>query len=71
MDRNAKSVIYNWYASNENGEEFTRAETGKHGVTRIKYHEPAGEGDRHYCDIYEESGYFRVFNLCCVDLANE
>ena len=25
-------------------------------VTQIEYHEPMGEGDQHYCDIYYDDG---------------
>lgn len=28
-------------------------------VTRIEYHEPRGEGDAHYCDVYMNNGKMR------------
>ena len=37
---------------------------GQKGVIKIEYHEPVGNGDCHYCDIYFEGGTIsRVFNL--------
>lgn len=34
---------------------------GKDGVDKIEYHEPKGEGDKHYCDVYREDVVNRVF----------
>lgn len=39
----------------------TLVEAGKDGVEKIKYHEPRGEGDKHYCDVYKENVVNRVF----------
>lgn len=62
-NRKVVSVKYNWFTSNEVGEEFQ-----EHGLApdteKIEYHEPAGPGDQHYCDIYMKDGSVkRVFNL--------
>ena len=34
---------------------------GEDGVDKIEYHEPKGEGDKHYCDVYRENVVNRVF----------
>lgn len=54
--RNVVSVITKWSHSNEAGEEFCQYRVGFHSVVRIDYHEPKGEGDQHYADVYLEDG---------------
>ena len=63
-----KQVNYNWFAVSEvNGEEFSVACIDSNGVDKIEYHEPAGHGDQHYCDIYSGNGEKRrVFNISAV-----
>lgn len=40
---------------------------GNSGITEIKYNEPRGEGDSHYCDVFHEDGTVaRCFDLYCV-----
>ena len=57
-------VEYNWFTTSESGEEYDIAEVVDRGVKRIDYHQPHGEGDRHYCDIHYADGTgARVFNL--------
>ncbi len=57
-------LIVNWFATNENGEEFASYTTGHHRVMKIEYHEPRGGGDKHYCDVFMENGsVMREFNL--------
>lgn len=62
-----KSIIFDryQYGNNENGIDinYDSAEVGKNGVKHIIYHEPKGEGDRHFCDIIHEDKIQRVFNL--------
>ena len=36
---------------------------GGEDVSEIKYHEPRGDGDRHYVDIYEHGIVRRVFAI--------
>ncbi len=36
---------------------------GLGNVTRIRYHEPQGEGDKHYCDVYINDEIIREFKL--------
>ena len=39
-------------------------EVGKNHVTKITYHCAAGEGDRHYCEVFIEGGIiYQVFNI--------
>ena len=57
-------IEINWGFSNECGIEYESFEVGKFGVKEILYHQPTGEGDRHYCDIFSDDGtQVRVFNL--------
>ena len=63
-DSKVECIEYNWCYSNEIGQESSNYEVGKYGVKEIEYHQPAGEGDRHYCDVIFENGYERrIFNL--------
>ena len=58
-------IIVDWfYTTGESGEEYVQYEVGKNNVLSIEYHEPKGEGDRHYCDVTMEDGIInREFNL--------
>ncbi len=66
-----ESIIYNWFTSNENGEEFTMKKVGiqySRGIcTKIEEHKPQGEGDRFYYDVYYQDGTResaeRIFNI--------
>lgn len=68
MKRIIKSINYNWFTSNENGEEFTNRNVGSEyygrlTVSKIEEHNPMGEGDRWFYDIYYSDGSVeRVFN---------
>lgn len=60
-------INYNWYATPENGEEFTNRTVGvRYGnVTcdNIKEHSAAGNGDRWFYDIsYSDGSIERIFN---------
>jgi hypothetical protein len=49
---------------------------GEGGLKQIKYHNPSGEGDKHYCDCYYEDGtVIRVFDVvhmyCSVEIKVE
>jgi len=57
------SVDINWYCVDENGEQCTTYTVGHRNCTEIMYHEPLGEGDRHYCDIFCGEEKLRVFNI--------
>jgi hypothetical protein len=63
MDRDVHRVEYNWFYTNESGDEYGVAEIGKYDAVRIVYHTPQGEGDRHYCDVYYNDRRERVFNI--------
>lgn len=61
------SINYNWYSTNENGEEFTNRtvghQYGESTCTEIKEHSAYGEGDKWYYDIHYSDGTFqRIFN---------
>lgn len=66
-----KSITYNWFqegnTANGIGENYYSHTVGKNGVIDIIYHEPIGEGDKHFCDIHFENSYTRVFNLNSVE----
>jgi hypothetical protein len=62
-----KAINYNWYASVENGEEFTNRTVGLvYGnlkCDKIEQHAAAGEGDKWYYDIhYSDGTKERIFN---------
>lgn len=64
MDGVVKSVLYDWFYTLENGEEYQQAAVGRNGVVGIVYHAPVGEGDRHYCDVIKNDGtMYRIFNI--------
>lgn len=55
-DRKARLVTF------DNDSSFL--EVGERGVTELIYHEPLGEGDRHYVDSYFDNGEIvRHFNF--------
>lgn len=66
-ERKVTSVEYNWHQDDGGGEDYYSAVVGKNDVISIEYHEPKGEGDKHYCDIEHESGIRRVFNICSIE----
>ena len=65
MDKeNVTRVDYNWGFSNENGEECSYYEVGYKGVQKIKYYEPTGTDNQHFCDVFSDNGTTeRVFNI--------
>ena len=66
--KKVKSIIFDWFYSTENGEEYCSRTVGKLGVNKIEYHPAMGEGDRHFCDVYHEDGsVIRKFNLNSVE----
>ncbi|MBQ6578980.1 MAG: hypothetical protein IJL91_14740 [Bacteroidales bacterium] len=36
---------------------------GSEDASKIIYHEPRGEGDRHYVDVYEDGSVRRIFDI--------
>jgi len=57
-------INYNWYHTNEHGEEFDYANIGEHGVNFIKEHIPKGEGDKWFYNVFYDDGHIeRVFNI--------
>ena len=69
-------IIHNWYATSENGEEYTRVIVGKtypeNGeLLSISEHSALGEGDKWYYDLEFSSGkIIRVFNPNTVTRSN-
>lgn len=64
-----KKLHYNWFYSNECGEEYDIAEVGsvcartQHLVVEIKEHRAQGDGDKWYYDvIYCNGSEMRVYN---------
>lgn len=57
-----ESVAYNWYATPENGEEFTTATVGKDGVQDIIEYIPNNGDLRWHYDIITNKGIVRIFN---------
>lgn len=50
----------------EGNEDYWTTDTKKASNTylcdKINYHEPRGEGDSHYCDIYKGENFTRLFS---------
>lgn len=64
MSERIKQINFNWFSSEEAGEEFSSYVVGCSGVIKIEQRYPAGEGDRHYCTVYFEDGSEEViFNI--------
>lgn len=62
-EKECDTVRYNWFFSNETGEEFKEACTGVGGVIRIVEHAAAGEGDKWFYDVlFENDRVQRIFN---------
>lgn len=72
-----KGIKYNWFATPENGEEFSSWFIGMNyrndiSVIKIKEHQPAGEGDKWYYDVFLSDGTMeRIFNPNVVVFDNE
>ena len=45
-----------------NEDYFTTDKSTTYGCDKIVYHEPQGEGDAHYCDIYKGENFTRLFS---------
>ena len=59
-----ETLVYDWFYTNEVGEEYQEYVVGEAGVKEIQYHTPLGEGDKHYCDVVFEDGLVRrIFNI--------
>jgi len=57
-------VITNWHYTNENGEDYVIYESPHEQIKNMTYHEPKGDGDKHYVDIeYSNGKTIREFNL--------
>jgi len=42
-------------------------EVGFNNITKIEYHSPMGEGDKHFTDVYfENNGVIRFFDILSV-----
>ena len=58
-----ESIVFDFYASAENGEEFTQATVGKSGCIEIIEHQAAGEGDKwYYIMVFEDGTVSMTFN---------
>lgn len=72
--RQISGLTFNWFFSNETGEEFGSRHIGQEAYrlgsqqekitcTSIVEHEPMGPGDRFYYDVYMSNGDSeRIFN---------
>ena len=57
----------NWFYTDE-GEAWERITVGYNGVEKIDYHEPVGEGDKHFIDVFGKDGCVsRHFNINSVE----
>ena len=66
-----KKIIYDWWYTNEGGEEYGVAEVGKEDVIKIEEHESKGIGDKLYYDIFFNTGKkIRIFNVSSVEYDN-
>ena len=74
---NIKGINYNWFATPENGEEFSSWFIGMNyrndiSVIKIKEHRAEGEGDKWYYDVFLSDGTMeRIFNPNVVVFDNE
>jgi len=59
--------IYDWHQvsdENSSGEDYGIMKIENQNVESIIYHEPRGEGDKHYCTVtYKDGSKQRFFNL--------
>lgn len=61
VDKLIRKVFYNFDHYSSDCEDY---EVDINGVTKIFYHEPSGEGDKHYCDVeFLDKPSVRVFNI--------
>lgn len=62
------SVVFNWFTTNENGEEFSSITVGNEYQGKkcesITEYPSQGEGDKHWIDIrYSDGTGTRIFNI--------
>ena len=58
--------------SKEYANDVVEYAVGKFSVERIEYHEPQGEGDAHYCDVYFQGiRVMRVFRPDFIDFKGD
>lgn len=71
FNKKVVSVSWNWFVTESAGEEFSQHRLS--GDTEmIVYHEAAGIGDQHYCDIIMKDGNSkRVFNLNAIEFESK
>jgi len=64
MERSIEKVIFNWFYTQEGGENYSIYQKGKDGVVDIKEHVPEGEGDRWFYIVEFDNGIVRkIFNI--------
>lgn len=40
---------------------------GNKGIDKILYHEPKGEGDKHFVDVFSDNRRIRMFNMVSIE----
>ena len=72
MGKLCRYIECDWWYSQSLGEDYHTYTVGKEHVEQIAYHEPQGEGDKHFCDVQLDTGIqLRVFNLNKVEFLQE
>lgn len=63
-----KRINYNWFNSENNGEEYLTYEVGKNGVSEIEEYQPSnGLQKWNYVVDFEDGKSARVFNINFVE----
>lgn len=64
MNEKVLWVQFNWFYTEEAGEQYSQFSTSQDNIKSIKYNSCFVEGDKHYCDVYFTDGtQQRVFNI--------
>ena len=69
--RKVKRILYNWYFTQEYGEEYLSCNITDQNISSIEEHIPLFNGDKHYCVIhYTDGSSEKVFNLNSIEYEN-
>lgn len=67
-----ESVKYDWFYSNEVGEEYKEYNVGKDNVNRIGYVKASSNEDKSYCDvIFNDETIHRIYNINSMRIKSE
>lgn len=71
LDDADTKIVESYFTHNEN-DEIVSVYVGYGDIKEIRYHYPLGDGDKHFCDVYDDKGLaWREFDIISVTFVKE